>query len=170
MSGETIHVGTMNSYEKVLQAIEYIRLSKLERGEAALLGQLKALLFTSYWTALTKGIPLDIELDTLMFDDMGITIFHGDGSASAIAVKNGDLGRSHVLTGIGQVGLRAVSTAAPDSASLVRRALLWSSTEDAALDAEITAACYRARVIPIRLRSLESMCAGRDAVIASLEF
>lgn len=162
MTSQTIHVGTMNSYEKASQASEYLRLSKLEKGEAALLLQLKALLFTPYWPALALGIPLDIELDTLVIDDTGISVFHADGSTSAIAVRNGERGLSHVLVGIGLSGLRASSLPAN------RRALLWSSA--GAQDAQIARSCARAGVIPMPWRSLESMCAGRDAVIASLEF
>ena len=88
-----------------------------------------------------------------------LVVFHVDGSASVIEVKDGTKGYNHIVAGIGQVGLYATQLAMLRSVRMVRRCLMWSSTDDEALDMTIAAVCERAAVIPIPCCSTREMVA-----------
>ncbi|MFL9943718.1 hypothetical protein [Paraburkholderia graminis] len=102
----------------------------------------------------------------LKFGRADIVVFHFDGSASVIEVKDGTKGYNHVVSGIGQAALYATQLAATKGAlKRVRKCLLWSSTGSIALDATIEAACEQAGVVPLPWQSMASLMATREAVI-----
>lgn len=101
-------------------------------------------------------IPLDNSLDTIVYEmafkfgRADIVIFHKDGSASVIEVKDGTQGYRHVVAGIGQAGLYASQLAMnKNTLTIVRKCLLWTSTGDVSLDAIIENSCEQANVIPM---------------------
>lgn len=99
------------------------------------------------------------------FGRADIVVFHVDGSASVIEVKDGTKGYTHVVAGIGQASLYAVQVAATKGAvSKVRKCLLWTSTGSVELDALIELACGSAGVIPLPWQSMRSLMAMREAV------
>lgn len=102
----------------------------------------------------------------LKFGRADIVIFHFDGSASVIEVKDGTKGYNHVVSGIGQAALYAAQLAATKGAlKRVRKCLLWSSTGSITLDATIEEACEQAGVIPLPWQSMASLMATREAVV-----
>lgn len=101
----------------------------------------------------------------LKFGRADIVVFHVDGTASVIEVKDGTKGYNHVVSGIGQAALYAVQLAATKGAvKRVRKCLLWSSTGSIALDGTIEEACEQAGVVPLPWQSMASLMASREAV------
>ena len=99
-----------------------------------------------------------------------IVIYHVDGSVSVVEAKDGSRGYSAVVAGIGQATLYAVQVAqAKGVARLVRRCLLWSSTQDLVLDAMIETACEEAGVISLAMPSAQVLRAVRLAAQAYVE-
>ena len=93
-----------------------------------------------------------------------IVIYHMDGSASVIEVKDGTKGYTHTVSGIGQATLYATQLAMSKGAvSKVRRCLMWSSTGDIQLDVLIEIACEKAGVIPLPTASMKKIMACREA-------
>ena len=89
-----------------------------------------------------------------------IIVFHVDGSASVIEVKNGSNGYRHVVAGIGQASLYASQLAMTRGAvSKVRKCLMWTSTGDISLDAQIEEACEAANTIPMPLVHMHKLMA-----------
>lgn len=84
-----------------------------------------------------------------------IVIFHIDGSASVIEVKDGSNGYKHVVSGIGQAGLYAQQVFAKGAISNVRKCLLWTSTGKIELDAVIYDACLASGTIPLAWGALK---------------
>jgi hypothetical protein len=78
-----------------------------------------------------------------------VVMFHLDGSATVVEVKDGTKGYTHVIAGIGQAGLYATQLSLKGTVRKVRRALLWTSVGDAAADGMIEMACEEAGVIPL---------------------
>lgn len=122
------------------------------RGEAAI-----TLLFRSgaATPAREARIPLEPE-DTIVYEmafrfgRADIVVFHIDGSASVIEVKDGTKGYNHVVAGIGQAGLYASQLAAQRTGlTKVRRCLMWSSTGDIGADGLIEQACEDANVVAL---------------------
>lgn len=96
-----------------------------------------------------------------------MVVFHHDGSATVIEVKNGDKGAMWVMAGLGQVTMYALQLALNKGAlTRVRKALLWTSTGDLFADALIETACESAGVIPLAWGRLD---AHIDALRATLE-
>ena len=94
-----------------------------------------------------------------------IVVYHSDGSATVIEAKDGAKGYSHVVGGIGQATLYAVQLANTKGAvAKVRRALLWSSTGDLALDGMIEDACEQAGVVALPMPTVQTMMAIREAM------
>lgn len=83
-----------------------------------------------------------------------VVLFHMDGSATVVEVKDGQKGYTHVIAGIGQAGLYATQLALKATVRTVRRALLWTSVGDATADAMIEMASEAAGVIPLAWGSL----------------
>ena len=101
----------------------------------------------------------------LKFGRADIVVFHIDGTASVIEVKDGTKGYNHVVSGIGQAGLYAAQLAATKGAlKRVRKCLLWSSTGSIELDGTIEETCEQASVIPLPWQSMDSLMASREAV------
>lgn len=99
------------------------------------------------------------------FGRADVVIFHIDGSASVIEVKDGTKGYAHVVAGIGQACLYAAQLAMTKGAvRLVRKCLLWTSTGDIALDGVIEEACESAKVVAIPWQSMRSLMATQEAV------
>ena len=95
-----------------------------------------------------------------------IVIYHVDGSASVIEVKDGTKGYTHTVSGIGQATLYATQLAMSRGAvTKVRRCLMWSSTGDIQLDVLIEIACEKAGVIPLPTASMKKIMACRTAHI-----
>jgi len=89
---------------------------------------------------------------TLKIGRADIVIFHVDGSASVIEVKDGATGYRSVVAGIGQASLYACQIAALKvSLKDVRRVLAWSSIGNDAEDRVVKEACEMAGVLPIQL-------------------
>lgn len=100
-------------------------------------------------------IPLT-KLDTIVYEmsfrfgRADIVVFHVDGSASVIEVKDGTKGYNHVVSGIGQAGLYAAQLAmSKGTLTKVRKCLLWTSTGNVALDALIEVVCEQANMVPM---------------------
>jgi hypothetical protein len=101
----------------------------------------------------------------LKFGRSDIVVFHVDGSASVIEVKNGANGYNHVVAGIGQAGLYAAQLGMKNGAlTKVRKCLLWTSTGILALDALIEQVCEQAAVIPMPYASMATHMAVKEAV------
>ena len=101
----------------------------------------------------------------LKFGRADIGVFHFDGSASVIEVKDGTKGYNHVVSGIGQASLYASQLAMSKGAlKSVRKCLLWTSTGQLTLDGVIEEACEQANVIPLPWQSMASLMATREAV------
>ncbi|RTL00412.1 MAG: hypothetical protein EKK59_04480 [Neisseriaceae bacterium] len=94
-----------------------------------------------------------------------IVVFHLDGSASVIEVKDGGKGYTPTVAGIGQVGLYATQLGlAKSGLTKIRRCLLWSSTGDSVLDSIIELICEQAGVIPLPHPSIRKIMAVNMAV------
>lgn len=104
----------------------------------------------------------------LRFGRADIVVFHVDGSASVIEVKDGARGYNHVVCGIGQAALYAVQIAQKGAIKRVRKCLLWTSTGDLLLDVVIQIACEQADTIPLPWQSTASLLAMRRAVASVL--
>ena len=84
------------------------------------------------------------------FGRADIVVFHQDGSASVIEVKDGTKGYNHVVAGLGQAGLYAVQLAMnKGTLTKVRKCLLWTSTGNIACDVLIEIMCEHANAIPL---------------------
>lgn len=94
-----------------------------------------------------------------------IVVFHVDGSASVIEVKDGRKGYTHVVAGIGQASLYAAQLVRiPGIVTSVRRCLLWSSTGSSHTDGVIEDACELAGVIALPAPSTVTHVAIRELV------
>lgn len=108
----------------------------------------------------------------MKFGRADIVVFHIDGSASVIEVKDGTNGYNHVVSGIGQAGLYAAQLGMAKSAlKSVRKCLMWTSTGSLALDSLIETVCEDAGVVALPWQSMRSLMATRRAVtrVALLE-
>lgn len=124
-------------------------------GEAFLVGLFKRGVGTALESALFDGTGIPIEGATYQFEfpvprgRIDIAMFHGDGTVTAIEVKDGRAGLQSVLAGIGQVTCYAVQIGMSRGAARgIRKALAYSrlSAED---DALVYVSCLKAGVIPI---------------------
>lgn len=106
-----------------------------------------------------------------------LVVFHIDGSASVIEVKDGATGYRDVVAGIGQVSLYACQLGLKDgSIKSVRRVLAWDSMNSNEHNQLVTEACKSAGVIPVKLPSkaqikacfAELVIARRDALLAEM--
>lgn len=99
------------------------------------------------------GIPIS-KNDTVIYEmsfkygRADIVVFHTDGSASVIEVKDGTKGYNHVVSGIGQAGLYAYQLAMnKNTLTKIRKCLLWTSTGDVMADTVICGVCKSANII-----------------------
>ena len=99
------------------------------------------------------------------FGRADIVVFHIDGSASVIEVKDGTKGYNHVVSGIGQAALYASQLGMSRGAlRRVRKCLLWTSAGSVEVDSVIEEACEKAGVIALPWQSMASLMATREAV------
>ena len=98
-----------------------------------------------------------------------IVVYHCDGTVSVIEAKNGAVGYSHVVAGIGQAGLYALQIATKAMFKRVRRCLLWSSTGNLELDSLIDLACEQAGVVSLAMPSMAVLMATREAIRQAVE-
>jgi hypothetical protein len=96
---------------------------------------------------------------SLRYGRADIVVFHADGSASVIEAKDGAKGYTHVVSGIGQASLYATQISMTRSIRGVRRAILWSSTGDLALDAVIDATITDAGCLSLLWPSMQTLSA-----------
>lgn len=90
------------------------------------------------------------------FGRADIVVFHINGSASVIEVKDGTKGYSHVVSGLGQAGLYAAQLAEKRVLTKVRRCLLWTSTGSVVCDGLIEVMCEQAGAMALPWGSLDS--------------
>lgn len=115
-------------------------------------------------------IPLN-KLDTIVtemafkFGRADIVVFHVDGSASVIEVKDGTKGYGHVIRGLGQAGLYAAQLGMANAGMKIRRCLLWTSTGNIEADGVIEQACEDAGVIALPWGMLSMHLACYQAVM-----
>lgn len=102
---------------------------------------------------------------SLKYGRADIVIFHVDGSATVVEVKDGSKGYSHVVAGIGQASLYASQIASTNSVRFVCKALLWTSVGSVAGDSAIVSTCTTARTLAMPWQSMQSLRAIRTAVI-----
>lgn len=86
-----------------------------------------------------------------------IVFFHVDGSITVVEAKDGNQGWRSVVAGIGQVGFYACQLGARNTGMKVRRALLWTTTGDAAGDGCVNDACELAGVVSMKMRAIKSI-------------
>lgn len=99
------------------------------------------------------------------FGRADIVIFHLDGSASVIEVKDGTKGYGHVVSGIGQAALYSAQLGMNRGAlKAVRKCLLWTSTGNVDLDGVIESTCEQSDTIALPWQSLSSIMATRAAI------
>ena len=103
------------------------------------------------------------------FGRADIVVYHCDGTVSVIEAKNGAVGYSHVMSGIGQATMYAVQIATKCAAKRVRRCLLWTGTDNLELDALIDIACEQAGVISMAMPSMQMLMATREAIRLAVE-
>lgn len=141
------------------EAIEVERLNILSNGihgrEADIVNLFKLCARSENKSNQETRIPMS-NLDTLAcemafkFGRADIVVFHIDGSASVIEVKDGTKGYNHVVAGIGQAGLYASQLAInKGTLTKVRKCLLWTSTGDISLDAVIESVCESTNTIAL---------------------
>lgn len=120
--------------------------------------------------ALDDAIPMTI-FDTVVcemafkFGRADIVIFHVDGSASVIEVKDGNKGYNHVVAGIGQAALYAAQLGMNRGAlTKVRKCLLWTSIGDVSADLMVALACEASNTVPMPWGKLGVHLAWEQAV------
>ena len=120
-------------------------------------------------------IPLS-ETDSVVYEmalkygRADIVVFHTDGSASVIEVKDGTRGYSHVVAGIGQAALYAAQIAMTKGAvTRVRKCLLWTSAGDVSVDSVIGVACEQAGVVPMPWPAMKCLLSAKAAVTKVLQ-
>lgn len=102
----------------------------------------------------------------LRFGRADFVIFHADGSATVIEVKDGSNGYNHVVAGIGQASLYAAQLLRMRGAvNNVRKVLLWTSTGSADMDWAIECACYESNTIPDQWGPLAAHLAATRRVL-----
>ena len=118
-------------------------------------------------------IPIS-KLDTCVYEmsfrfgRADVVIFHIDGTASVIEVKDGSKGYNHVVSGIGQAALYATQIGMSKSnLRLVRKCLLWTSTGSLDADMAIEDACISADTVPLPWANLDVHLAHHVAVLRS---
>lgn len=160
---QTFQIGEWDPETRASLYCSFSREALRQTGEASLMSMIKASLLGGHsYATLAPEIPLDIELDTIVFEygvhggRVDMVVFHADGSVSAIEVKDGTAGGKHVLSGIGQVGLYALDMGMSGGRPRkIRKGLFWTSTGDMELDSKIMALCEDAGVVPCPWASLK---------------
>ena len=96
-----------------------------------------------------------------------LVVFHQDGSATVVEMKDGAKGLSAVLAGIGQVGLYGTLLGLAGGVKKVRRALMWTPiSNDGSMDRLVDQACEDAGVTPLFMPSMDDIHKERLVAIA----
>lgn len=103
---------------------------------------------------------------TLKVGRADFVIFHMDGSASVVEVKDGINGLMAVLQGVGQAGLYATQLSMTKSLTTVRRALMWSPLRNEQENQLVHDVCREAGVVPLYMPSVADMHA-QDVIWAA---
>jgi hypothetical protein len=127
-------------------------------GESHAVGQMLYFLKNSYSVGvIPKEIPASPD-DTVRTEftvrtgRADIVVFHIDGTATVIEVKDGATGYRNIVAGIGQVSMYACQIGnVPGSIQSVRRALAWDACKDPEHNKLIADACRLSGVIPVKL-------------------
>lgn len=145
-------------------------------GEAAIVMLFKSAVMSTT-TVLEDRIPLKQGLDKIVYEmafkygRADIVIFHIDGSASVIEVKDGNKGYNHVVSGIGQASLYATQLGMSKGAlRKVRKCLLWTSTGDIDADASIEIACEKSGTVPLPWGKLEEYISNARKLLIQFGF
>jgi len=137
--------------------IRFIKHMDSLTGEAFLVGLFRRGIGTKLEAVLFDGTGIPLEGVTYQFEfpvprgRADIVMFHLDGTATVIEVKDGSSGLQSVLAGIGQVTCYAVQIGmSRGMTKAVRKVLAFSRMR---LDDEdlVSASCLKAGVIPIEL-------------------
>lgn len=117
-----------------------------------------------------ERLPMS-ESDTIVYEmpfkfgRADIVIFHIDGSASVIEVKDGSKGYGHVVSGIGQAGLYAAQLLMASSVlTKIRKCLLWTSAGSTDLDFIIECVCEQAGVVALPWQSTAQLASMQMAI------
>jgi hypothetical protein len=146
------------------------RVAETRHGEAAIVVAVRAMLAAQQGHLIFVGLPYS-KFDTISFEHQlrcgraDIVMFHLDGTATVVEVKDGSQGWRNVVAGIGQVGFYAAQVSGVKS---VRRALMWGglSQDDSVL---VATACREAGVVPLLAPSRTVvLLAGMEASILAL--
>jgi hypothetical protein len=132
-------------------------------GEAAITMFLKWALEVGAWKSVMASAYRSA-VDTVVFHyqlrigTADIVIFHADGSATVVKVKDGSQGFGSVIGGLGEAGLHAAQIGQGKALTEVRRALAWTAIkEPAGVDQIVAHLCKEAGVIPVFLPRLENV-------------
>ena len=124
-----------------------------------------------------ERLPINPVLDTIAYNlklragHVDIAVFHSDGSATVIVVRDGTKGMQHVASGIGEAFCCGIQLAESKcNLTKVRTALLWTATDFLFSDCILEAACERSGVVPMPWGTLADHCnamrAGLDELAA----
>jgi hypothetical protein len=100
-------------------------------GKAAISMWLRWMVRNNGWRAAMSPVHVSVE-DTIMFNyplrvgTADIAVFHLDGTATVIELRDGTQGGRAVMGGLGQVGLYAVQLDPNKALRQVRRAVAWT--------------------------------------------
>lgn len=94
-----------------------------------------------------------------------MVIFHMDGAATVVEIKDGDCGLTAVAHGIGQVGMYAAQLVMTRAVKEVRRALMWTSTGSKTQDELLAESCKIAGVIPLMIPGVDYMAERETRVV-----
>lgn len=138
------------------QEIAKLSLVSKMAGEAAVLAFLKWAKEVDLLPVLMPSLYVCSE-DTTIFDyestaRIPVVVFHADGSATVVELRDGEQGAAHVVGGIGRLGLHACQFDPAGRLKGVRRALAWTAvTDPRRSNPIIEGLCKEAGVIPLFL-------------------
>lgn len=145
-------------------------------GEAAISAMVRAAVTDGFAISLLSPIAYK-EADTIVFEyplrgrRADAVVFHVDGSATVVEIKDGSAGVMNVLSGIGQCGLYACTLGQTGCSGMkIKRALLWTriSSPEEGVDADVAEICRQAGVTPIFMPRVADMLKERAASFAKL--
>lgn len=135
-----------------------------QKGERALVSYVRGMIAAGNGAGVFDGLPYS-DADTIVHEMIlrvgraDMVLFHLDGTATVVEVKDGNAGLMPVLQGVGQAGLYATQLSALKGVSSVRRALMWSSLGNDQEDRLVHDVCRNAGVVPLYLPTMSDMIA-----------
>lgn len=150
--------------------------SLLLRGEAFVMAIIKILIYGGRERELYDDFPIPFEGCSYEFEypvrrgRADIVMFHIDGTATVVEVKDGSNGIQSVLAGIGQVTGYAVQIGMSNGAPKhVRKALIFTSTGSKEGDENVLYSCAHAGVIPIFLGDYKSLREAQEQFVERMK-